>query len=166
MDDTASIDLINKLHPKLRQRAFLAYGDAVASTPVGIHPVINQTYRSFAESDYDYQLGRTVANPDGQSKSKPLGDIISYAKGGTSWHNYGLALDFYLLKNGKATWVVDDNWMIVVDCFKAYGFNWGGEFPDLKDYPHLEHKMGQTLTTLLQLHIEGKIIPGTPYVNF
>jgi peptidoglycan L-alanyl-D-glutamate endopeptidase CwlK len=162
-----SITLLNQLHPKLRQKALQAYGAAVARTPVGVHPVINQTIRSFAESDHDYELGRTIVNPDGKSASKPMGNIISDAKGGSSWHNYGLALDFYLLINGRESWNVDANWMIVVNAFKEFGFNWGGEFPgDFKDYPHLECKLGQTLEGLLELHQKGKFIKGTQYVDF
>lgn len=165
--DNASINLLNQLHPKLRALALVAYAQACKETPVGVHPVIDQTYRSFAESDHDYQLGRTIVNPDGRSAKKPYGDIISKAVGGHSWHNYGLALDFYMLINGRESWTVDENWMIIVNSFKEHGFNWGGDFEgDFQDDPHLEHKMGQSLTGLMLLHLDGKLIPGTPYVNF
>jgi peptidoglycan L-alanyl-D-glutamate endopeptidase CwlK len=166
--DQNSILKLQQLHPKLRAKAIKCYTEAVLATPKDIHPVIEQTYRSFAESDYDYQLGRTIKNPDGADKNHPLGQIVSNAPGGYSWHNYGLALDFHLLVNGKAVWDKNqEGWMTVVNIFKDAGFNWGGEFTGkFKDAPHLEHKMGMGLVELLKMHIANKLIPGTPYVNF
>jgi peptidoglycan L-alanyl-D-glutamate endopeptidase CwlK len=127
---------IQTLHPKLRDIAQQAYNEAVQATPAGVHPVITQGYRTFAESDKIYQQGRTLPGP-----------IVSNAKAGQSWHNYGLAIDFVLMVNGNEKWDVDHNWLTVVNIFKSHGFNWGGDFPgSFKDYPHLEMKMGHTLT--------------------
>lgn len=165
--DTNSILKLQQLHPKLRDIAIRAYSQAVLATPKDVHPVIDQTYRSFAESDHDYQLGRTIINPDGRDTHHPMGQIISNAPGGHSWHNYGLAFDFYLIVNGVRSWKVTDSWMTVVNVFKTVGFNWGGEFAGkFKDPPHLECKMGQSINGLLELHVENKLIPNTPYVNF
>jgi peptidoglycan LD-endopeptidase CwlK len=137
-----SIDKLNQLHPKLRAAALTAYGEAVHATPVGVHPVIDQTYRTFAESDKLYQQGRTTP-----------GEIVSNAKAGQSFHQYGLALDFHLVVNGKDSWDVDSNWNIVVDIFKNHGFTWGGNWTGgFKDYPHLEQKMGYTWQKLLEMY--------------
>ena len=153
---SASIDKLNQLHPKLRAIAIKAYNEAVLATPAGIHPVVDQTYRSFAESDKLYQQGRTMP-----------GEIISNAKAGQSWHNWALALDFHLVINGKDSWDVDENWMKVVNIFKAANFNWGGDFPGkFKDYPHLECKMGQTLNSLMSSYEAKNFIEGTEYINF
>jgi len=154
--ETHSIDQLQLLHPKLRDIATKAYYEAVKATPALVHPFIDQTYRTFAESDAIYAQGRTTP-----------GEIVSNAKGGQSWHNHGLALDFHLQIDGKDSWDVDNNWMTVVNIFKSHGFNWGGEFAgSFKDYPHLEYKFGQTLSGLLELHNEGKFIDGTQYVDF
>jgi len=171
MDSTQSLALLQQLHPKLRDTATACYNKAVRDTPVGVHPYIIQTLRSFAESDRLYQLGRTVVNPDGKSAAKPMGNIVTKAKAGTSWHNYGLALDFGLLVNGVNKFYgdsaqINDWWMIVVNIFDAEGFNWGHNFPGLQDDPHLECKMGQTINGLLAKHNAGDFIPGTTYVNF
>jgi peptidoglycan L-alanyl-D-glutamate endopeptidase CwlK len=100
----------------------------VRRTPAGVHPVIVQTYRSFEEQDLLYQKGRTRPGP-----------IVTNARAGQGYHNYGLAIDFCNQVNGKLIWNVDKNWMIVVDCFKEKGFSWGGDWKGkLKDYPHLE----------------------------
>lgn len=151
-----SIDKLNQLHPKLRAIAFKAYNEACAATPVGVHPVIDQTYRSFEESDRLYAQGRTTP-----------GEIVSNAKAGQSWHNFALALDFHLVINDKDSWDVDHNWMAVVDVFKQYGFNWGGDFVgNFKDYPHLECKFGQTLHSLNDFYGHKNFIEGTNYINF
>jgi len=172
--DTASINLIRQVHPKWVPIALAAYLRAVDATPAGVHPVVECVGRSFEESQHDYDLGRTIKNPDGVDAEHPMGAIISYARPGHSWHNWFLALDFHLLINGKPYWpataeeaMANKNWMIVVNIFKAVGFNWGGEFPDkFKDPPHLEHKMGQTIDALLAKRAARDFIPGTHFINF
>lgn len=153
MTDLVSIGRLNLLHPKIRQDAIEAYNEAVRITPVGVHPFIVQTLRSFEESDALYQKGRTRPGP-----------IVTNAKAGQSYHNYGLALDFCLQINGKLSWTVDKNWMKVVDCFKKRGFDWGGDWRTFKDQPHLEKRMGYNWRQLLQLHNAGRMKDG--YVVF
>jgi len=150
-----SLEKLNLLHPKIRQAALDAYAEAVKATPADVHPVIDQTYRSFEESDKLYQQGRTTP-----------GEIVSNSKAGQSYHNYSLALDFHLQIDGKDSWEVDHNWMIVVNIFKKHGFTWGGDFAgSFKDYPHLENKLGYNWRQLLTLHNSGDFIAGTNFVN-
>lgn len=150
----SSLAQLNTLHPKLRDIAIKAYNEAVQATPAGVHPIITQGYRTFAESDKLYQQGRTTP-----------GEIVSNAKAGQSWHNYGLAVDIGLIINGKQSWKVDQNWMTVVNIFKEHSFTWGGDWKGFKDYPHLEMKFGHTLSELLAKHNASDFIPGTQYVN-
>jgi peptidoglycan L-alanyl-D-glutamate endopeptidase CwlK len=151
----SSLAQIQTLHPKIRQAALDAYSESVKETPVGVHPVITQGLRSFAESDKLYAQGRTTP-----------GSIVSNAKAGQSWHNYGLALDFVNLVNGKENWNVDSNWMKVVNIFKSHGFTWGGDFPgSFKDYPHFEMKLGLTLSQVLAKYNNKDFIEGTNYIN-
>lgn len=164
--ETTSIARLQLLHPKIRDKAIDAYHEAVNTTPAGIHPFITQTVRTFEESDHLYQLGRTIVNPDGKSAKKPMGNIVSNAKAGQSWHNYALGLDFVIQKNGKESWDVDANWMVVVNIFKAHGFTWGGDFSgSFKDYPHLENKLGYTLSQMQAKHAAKDFILGTEYLN-
>lgn len=151
---SASIDQINTLHPKLRDIALQAYNEAVQATPAGVHPIITQGYRTFEESDKLYQQGRTTP-----------GEIVTNAKPGQSWHNYGLAIDFCLLINDNESWKVDDNWMEVVNIFKSHGFTWGGDWTGFKDYPHLEMKFGYTISQMLAKYQACDFIEGTQYVN-
>jgi peptidoglycan L-alanyl-D-glutamate endopeptidase CwlK len=160
-----SLTQIQTLHPALRPITIQGYNTAVKQTPAGIHPVIAEALRTFDRSTQLYRLGRDVVNPDGRSKVKPMGNIVSFAQAGLSWHNYGLAFDWYLLINGKPSYTVDANWMLVVKIFEDLGFNSGINFPT-PDEDHLENKMGQTLSGLLLKYHAAYFIPGTQYVNF
>lgn len=150
-----SIERLNQLHPVIRQMGLDAYEEAVKATPENVHPLITQTLRTFEESDKLYAQGRTEP-----------GKIVTKSKAGQSYHNYGLALDFALIVNGDISWIVNDNWMKVVDIFKQHGFTWGGDFEgSFKDYPHLENKLGHNWRDLLVLYNDKNFIPGTEYVN-
>ncbi len=150
-----SIQRLNQLHPAIRQSALDAYDEAVKATPVGVHPLITQTSRSFEESDKLYAQGRTTP-----------GKIVSNSKAGQSYHNYSLALDFALVINGTVTWDVNEDWMTVVNIFKKHGFTWGGDFTGkFKDYPHLENKLGYNWRDLLYKHNMQDFMPGTDYVK-
>ncbi|MEB0262289.1 M15 family metallopeptidase [Mucilaginibacter sp. 10I4] len=153
--ETKSIERLQQLHPIIRDKAIDAYNEAVAATPAGVHPYIDQTYRSFEESERLYAQGRTTP-----------GQIVSNARGGQSFHNYGLAADFHLQINGKDVWNVDNNWMVVVNIFKKYGFTWGGDFTgSFKDFPHLEYRNGYKLAQLQAKYKAKDFIAGNTYLN-
>lgn len=109
--------------------------------------LITQGLRTIAEQDALYAQGRT----------KP-GAVVTNARGGYSYHNYGLAVDFaLLLPNGSSvSWDMfrDGNnnliadWQEVVQEAKVLGFEWGGEWASFKDYPHFQMTFGLTLTQL------------------
>ena len=145
-EDLISINRLKQLHPKLRDKAIEAYREAVRVTPVGVHPFITETLRSFERSDELYAQGRT----------KP-GSIVTNAKGGSSYHNFSLALDFVIQKNGKMDWTINKDWMKVIEIFEKYGFKSGLYFKSIKDAPHLEMTFGYTVKQLLELHNAGKV---------
>lgn len=150
-----SLNKLAQLHPKLIDDAIKAYNEAVKATPVGVHPYITQTIRTFEEQAILYAQGRTTP-----------GDIVTDSKPGQSYHNYGLGLDFVLIVGGKYLWAVNNNWMVVVNCFKKYGFTWGGDFSGtFKDYPHLENKLGHNWQDLLVKYNNKDFIPGNTFVN-
>ncbi|OCX52655.1 hypothetical protein BEL04_14510 [Mucilaginibacter sp. PPCGB 2223] len=126
------------------------------NTPAGVHPIITEGYRSFAESDKLYAQGRTAP-----------GAIVTNAQSGSSYHNYGLAIDFALVVDGQTNWDEHHpNWMTVVNIFKKHGFTWGGDFAgSFKDYPHLEMRFGYNWRDLLALHNTNQFIPRTTYVR-
>lgn len=113
------------------------------SFAIGIPIVITQGLRTIAEQDALYAQGR----------SKP-GKIVTNARGGYSYHNFGVAVDFVLLMpDGKAvSWDTtrDGNsdkradWLQVAEIGKSLGFAWGGDWTSFKDYPHFEMTFGLT----------------------
>lgn len=144
--DTLSLKRLNQLHPMVRKDAIGAYGEAVMKTPKNVHPVIIQTLRTFEEQELLYEKGR----------SRP-GQIVTNAKPGQGYHNYGLAIDFALQVDGKLIWDVTKDWLTVANIFKAHGWSWGGDWKSLKDYPHVEKNLGHHWSELLSLHNAGKV---------
>jgi peptidoglycan L-alanyl-D-glutamate endopeptidase CwlK len=105
---------------------------------------------------------RTFAEQDILFKKVPK---VTNAKGGMSYHNYGLAIDIVLIIDGKtASWDVKgdfDNdrisdWMEVVEIFKQYGWEWGGNWK-FYDAPHFQKTLGYSVRQLLALHQGGKV---------
>jgi peptidoglycan L-alanyl-D-glutamate endopeptidase CwlK len=95
----------------------------------GIYICVAQGYRSKADQDALYALGR--------SKS---GKIVTNAKGGQSNHNFGVAVDLCLYTDDGAStiWTTEGKFKSVVTAMKAEGFKWGGDWRSFKDNPHFE----------------------------
>ncbi|MGI8348922.1 M15 family metallopeptidase [Niallia circulans] len=113
---------------------------------IGIRVVITEDFRSVEEQNRLYEQGRTRE-----------GSIVTNAKGGQSYHNYGLAIDFALMDiNGVVIWDMkyDGNgngksdWSEVVEIAKSLGFQWGGDWANFKDYPHFQMDFGLTIEEL------------------
>lgn len=96
----------------------------------GIYVLVTDGYRSNAEQDALYAIGRT----------KP-GKIVTKAKGGQSNHNFGIAVDFCLTNEAGtiANYTVNSDWRRVATIAKSMGFAWGGDWKGFVDNPHLEY---------------------------
>jgi len=134
---------ITGLHPVVAENEKLLVRKAVRR---GIEIVITQGYRSSEEQDALFNQGRSSA-----------GNIVTNARGGESYHNYGLAIDFALrTPEGDVVWDMerDDNgngeadWMEIVDLAKELGFTWGGDWANFPDYPHLQMDFGLNINEL------------------
>ena len=121
------------LHPRVREMAARLQLEA---TTADIPLAVTFTLRSMATQDALYAQGRT----------KP-GKIVTNARAGYSFHNYGLALDVVPLELLRLlNW--GDNphdqaranalWAKLGAIGKAIGFRWGGEFKSRPDRPHFE----------------------------
>jgi peptidoglycan L-alanyl-D-glutamate endopeptidase CwlK len=110
--------------------------------------IITQGFRSMDEQAKLYAQGRTAP-----------GHIVTNARPGTSYHNYGLAVDFALVTpdGKKAVWDVKSDfdhdgkadWMEVVAEAKKLGFEWGGDWTSFKDMPHLQITFGLSIKELM-----------------
>lgn len=146
-----NVPLPQDLHPVVQEKKDMLIQKAEER---GIRVLVTDGFRSFEEQNQLYDRGRSAE-----------GQIVTHAKGGESYHNFGLAIDFALLnQQGKALWdtAYDGNgngksdWMEVVDIAKELGFTWGGDWKHFKDYPHLEMRFGLTINDLKR----GKRPPG------
>lgn len=115
----------------------------------GVYVCITQGYRSIAEQNALYAQGRT----------KP-GKVVTWAKGGTSYHNYGIAIDFALYTPDGKEVVWDErvdydgdkiaDWMEVIQEAKKLGFGCGIDWIGRKnDPPHLEMTFGLKIRDLM-----------------
>ena len=84
--------------------------------------------RSWAEQDALYAKGRTAAGPR-----------VTNARGGASWHNYGVAFDIGLFK-ADGSYVTDGGpyKKLVQVVGVPVGFEWGGVWKKLPDVPHFQ----------------------------
>ncbi|MFD6207469.1 M15 family metallopeptidase [Peribacillus sp. NPDC060253] len=115
----------------------------------GIYVQISAGHRSFEEQAVLYGQGR-VYSYNGKDYSNLAKPKVTNAKPGQSYHNFGLAIDFFLVSDdGKnAIWTMNAKWQRVAAIGKELGFNWGGDWTSFKDYPHLEMTGGLSLTQL------------------
>ena len=153
--DKPTLDRIQLLHPKLREEAMQIYLE------------ICDALKGKAMCSFAYTL-RTFAEQDALFNAKPQ---VTKARGGQSYHNYGLAIDIVLIVDrdgdGKfetASWDVKSDfdgdgksdWMEVVAIFKRYGWEAGIDWK-FKDAPHFQKTLGYSVRQLLALHQAGKV---------
>ena len=121
----------DKLRPRTREKA-IAF--QTACREAGLPVLIYQTLRDAEYQDQLYAQGRT----------KP-GKVVTNAKGGSSFHEYGVAIDFVPLVEGLPAWNDDKRYQQCAQIGKKCGFEWGGDFKSFKDRPHLQDTMGFTI---------------------
>jgi len=161
--DKITEERIKLLHPKVKDEVFSIIEEANKLLIPGVEVRIVQGLRTIDEQNALYAQGRT----------KP-GKKVTNAKGGQSYHNYGLAVDFCLLINKKEiSWDITKDfdkdsvadWTEVKNVFQKYGWVWGGNFKSIKDYPHFEKSFGYSISQLLDKYNKKQFIPGTKYLN-
>lgn len=141
--DTVSKNRIALLHPKIR--------DAVSSVlkesdSAKLNIRITQGYRSIEEQDKLYAQGRTMGS-----------QVVTNARGGKSWHNYGLAFDFCLINpDSSVSWNQDDErWDRFVKIALNHDFEWGGHWTH-PDYPHFQQRFGLSIDKAYNFYCNKK----------
>lgn len=143
MKDNISSQRIAALHPKVIERFTKFINDA--ETGLGITLRVVQGLRTISEQNVLYAQGRTTP-----------GKIVTNAKGGSSYHNYGLAIDVVPLVNNQPDWNYDYSKLLPY----ATGLVWGGSFKSIKDKPHFEFTFGLNWRVLLQRINSGYTVNG------
>jgi peptidoglycan L-alanyl-D-glutamate endopeptidase CwlK len=155
MRDPITAQRVAKLHPRIRQEVADLITKAETQFPENITIRVVQGLRTIEEQDALYAQGR----------SKP-GKIVTNARGGSSFHNYGLAIDFAILYDGVLSWdIMADkdkdgikDWQEVVAVFKAAGYEYGGDWKSIKDYPHLQKTFGFAWKQLKAKYVPGEYV--------
>lgn len=138
--DKITLARIETAHPAVRQALRDIYAEICSRLTGRASCRFTEVLRSNARQAELYAQGR----------SKP-GKIVTNAKPGESFHNYGLAVDFCLIINGKeASWnTITDfdhdsiaDWAEVVRVFKEHGWEWAGDWKTFREAPHVQCTFG------------------------
>lgn len=158
--DKISLDRIELAHPKVRAELIAILQQAEKALTGEWKLRYTWTLRTFQQQNDLFAQGRT----------RP-GRVVTWARGGDSWHNYGLAVDICLVhisgkmvsfdsvadfdKDGVADWIE------VVKIFKSFGWEWGGDWDKPKtDLPHFQKTFGLSIA-----QAKTKIKPNQDYIS-
>jgi LAS superfamily LD-carboxypeptidase LdcB len=101
---------------------------------MGVKLRVNEGFRSIEDQDKLYAQGRSTP-----------GNVVTNAKGGQSYHNYGKAIDVVIMSNDQPDWsqpITPE----IAQYAKEQGFQWGGDWnTSFKDYPHFQMPLGQSI---------------------
>ena len=138
---------LSKVHPAVVSRARTMVELCARG---GVAILITQGFRSVEEQDGLYAVGRT---------RPPIGSkyIVTKARGGQSWHNFGLAFDIVILDAiGKTNWDTrHPGWLEAAKVGKSLGLEWGGDWKGFKDLPHFQYTGALTLPECRALYANG-----------
>lgn len=102
--------------------------------------------RTVPEQDRLYAQGRTTS-----------GKIVTNAKGGQSFHNYGVAVDIGVFSKTGA-YLQDEKMYQLVAKHCGRNLEWGGSWASIKDWPHYQ------LPGLALADVASKFMAGLKYV--
>jgi len=108
-------------------------------TPKGVTVEVISGLRSWAAQAALFASGRTRPGP-----------IVTKARPGSSWHNYGLAIDLGLFKNGvyldeKNPALADKLYAEIGALAGKLGIEWAGNWRSFQETPHFQVTFGQSL---------------------
>lgn len=166
--DKITLDRIQLMHPDLRAEANEIYDQIFKALSGRAICRFAYTLRTYAEQDTLYAIGRTV---------NPKAGKVTNARGGQSYHNFGMAFDIVLLKdtNGDGTFETASwetnvdfdgdgkaDWKEIVTIAKQHGWEWGGDWK-FTDMPHFQKTFGFSVVQLDTKVKAGKVIDKSPY---
>lgn len=154
-----SRERIHVLYPGLRSLAFRVLQDCYDS--LGRPMNVTDSYRSMDEQLSIYKLGRELTG--GTWRIIDPKKIVTNARPGLSYHNFGLAMDCAFQGSDPylTTCSPQDHaqkWGIYGKIVTEYGFKWGGNFRlrnGSHDLPHAEMSFGLRIEECLELYSSG-----------
>lgn len=154
--DERSAKNIATLNPKVRPafEALTIEGTRIAREFGADSYILIVGNRSYEEQDALYAKGRTAPGPK-----------VTNAKGGESYHNFGVAGDFGVFRQGS---YLDANEAALASkVHKAVAawakanlpeLTWGGSWTSFRDEPHFEYRTGLSLSEMRDRLAKGKPI--------
>jgi peptidoglycan L-alanyl-D-glutamate endopeptidase CwlK len=129
--DPVSESRLSEVHPKLAEKV-RSMADLLAQENILIRVV--QSLRSWGEQQALYNEGR---DSSGNVIDPKL--VVTNAKPGTSWHNYGLAVDVAPFDSGIPDWNVNHPaWKRIVAVGESCGLVSGSTWRTFPDWPHFQ----------------------------
>lgn len=146
MDDRSK-KILSTVHPEVRPNfeAFLVAAQAMAAAR-GLQYVAICGLRSWAEQETLYAKGRTAPGP-----------VVTKAPPGSSFHNFGLAIDCGVFRGKDYLDTSDPKLANAIHkhaggLAKTHGLRWGGNFKSIVDMPHFEFDIHLSLAQLRERH--------------
>ncbi len=146
--DSVSETRLKDVHPLLASKVRAMANELAAE---GVMIRVTQGLRSWADQERIYQQGRSSPGP-----------IVSNAKPGQSYHNYGLAVDVVPMTPLGPDWDTSHPvWKRIIEVGISLGLESGATWRTFKDYPHfqLTGNLPVTPTTDLITRLEKDGIP-------
>jgi RHS repeat-associated protein len=128
---------MRRLHPVV---AGLAARHLSLMTEAGLHVRLTHGFRTYGDQDAEYAKGR---NGDPR-------DVVTYARGGQSLHNFGLAYDIALFDD-DGRYIIDGSdprYLQAGDLGRAIGLEWGGAWTRPYDPSHFQFNGGRSTPTI------------------
>jgi peptidoglycan LD-endopeptidase CwlK len=130
---------LNQLHPAVAARAARLLRIAKEN---GVNLLVTSTLRDHESQDALYAQGRTVS-----------GNRVTNARGGDSFHNYGLAFDVVPIRFGKPVWGTSGEdaklWEYVGQLGELVGLQWAGRWQGgLREMAHFQDSGGLNIAQL------------------
>ena len=144
--DSHTNNRIERLHPDVKQYAY-AFVNRIQAE-LGKTVRVSSGLRTYSEQDALYAQGRTTS-----------GNRVTNARGGQSYHNFGLAIDIVEINGRQANW--NGPWEEFARIGQSMGWEWGGNFSSIVDKPHFQMTYGLSTAQLRQLYNAN----GGNYVN-
>jgi peptidoglycan L-alanyl-D-glutamate endopeptidase CwlK len=118
---------IQTLQPEAQRRARIFLKEVIAQLAVDglVFKIISGT-RTYGEQNELFAQGRTKPGP-----------IVTRARGGQSNHNFGVAWDIGVFRNGE--YIPESKLYQNAGAIgKAQGLEWGGDWKSIQDEPHFQ----------------------------
>jgi hypothetical protein len=138
--DKRSSDALETLRPKARPWFAALHGKLNEYAAAhGLTVRITSGNRTWAERNELYAQGRTKPGPR-----------VTNARGGSSNHNYGIAVDVTIFKGAEPVWE-SPHYAKLGAIGQKLGLEWGGAWQSIKDEPHFQIRVGRSVAQLRAL---------------